>query len=108
MVQLYLRDVVGQVARPVKQLAGFARVGLAPGEGADVRFLVHADRTAYPNRKFERIVEPGDIEVMVGTSAADLPCRGRVRLTGSSAGGRPRPPARHPGELGPVAADAAT
>ena len=82
VVQLYLHDVVAQVARPVKQLAGFARVGLAPGEAADVSFRVHADRTAYTNRDFERIVEPGDIEVMVGTSAGDLPCRGRVRLTG--------------------------
>jgi beta-glucosidase len=83
VVQLYLRDLVAQVARPVKQLAGFARVGLAPGQGADVSFRVHADRTAYPNRELQRVVEPGDIEVMVGTSAGDLPCRGRVRLTGS-------------------------
>jgi beta-glucosidase-like glycosyl hydrolase len=83
VVQLYLRDLVAQVARPVRQLTGFARVGLAPGAGVDVRFRVHADRTAYTNRELERIVEPGDIEVMVGTSAADLPCRGRVRLTGT-------------------------
>jgi len=108
VVQLYLRDVVAQVARPVKQLAGFTRVGLAPGEGVDVRFRVDADRTAYPNRALERIVEPGDIEVMVGTSAADLPCRGRVRLTG------PQRVVGHdrqlitPVELGPVAGDAAT
>jgi hypothetical protein len=108
VVQLYLRDVVAQVARPVKQLAGFTRVGLAPGEGVDVRFRVHADRTAYPNRKFERIVEPGDIEVMVGTSAADLPCRGRVRLTGSlRVVGHDRQLIT-PVELGPVAGDAAT
>jgi beta-glucosidase len=108
VVQLYLRDLVGQVARPVKQLAGFTRVGLAPGEGAEVRFRVHADRTAYPNRKFERIVEPGDIEVMVGTSAADLPCRGRVRLTGSlRVVGHDRQLIT-PVELGPVAGDAAT
>jgi beta-glucosidase-like glycosyl hydrolase len=108
VVQLYLRDVVGQVARPVKQLAGFTRVGLAPGEGVDVRFRVHADRTAYPNRSFERIVEPGDIEVMVGTSAADLPCRGRVRLTGSlRVVGHDRQLVT-PVELGPVAGDATT
>jgi beta-glucosidase-like glycosyl hydrolase len=108
VVQLYLHDVVAQVARPVKQLAGFARVGLAPGEGVDVRFRVHTDRTAYPNRQFERIVEPGDIEVMVGTSAADLPCRGRVRLTGS-----PRVVGHDrqlitPVELSPGVGDAAT
>jgi beta-xylosidase len=108
VVQLYLHDLVAQVARPVKQLAGFARVGLAPGEGADVRFRVHADRTAYPDRRFERVVEPGEIEVMVGTSAGDLPCRGRVRLTG------PRRVVGHDRQLdtavevGPVAGDAAT
>jgi beta-glucosidase-like glycosyl hydrolase len=108
VVQLYLHDVIAQVARPVKQLAGFARVGLAPGEGVDVRFRVHADRTAYPNREFERIVEPGDVEVMVGTSAADLPCRGRVRLTGSlRLAGHDRQLVT-PVELGPVAGDAAT
>jgi beta-glucosidase-like glycosyl hydrolase len=106
VVQLYLRDVVAQVARPVKQLAGFARVGLAPGEALDVTFRVHADRTAYANRELERIVEPGDIEVMVGTSAGDLPCRGRVRLNGS-----PRVVGHErrlvtPVELGPVTSDA--
>src|SRR5215216_3934759 len=83
VVQLYLRDLVAEVARPVRQLTGFARVGLAPGQAVDVTFRVHADRTAYTNRELQRIVEPGDIEVLVGTSAVDLPCRGRVRLTGS-------------------------
>jgi hypothetical protein len=47
-----------------------------------VRFRVHADRTAFTGRELKRIVEPGDVEVLVGTSAADLPCRGTVRLTG--------------------------
>jgi hypothetical protein len=107
VVQLYLHDVVAQVARPVKQLAGFARVGLASGDGVDVRFRVHADRTAYTNRELERIVEPGDIEVMVGTSAADLPCRGRVRLTGTlRVVGHDRQLIT-PVELSPVAGDAA-
>jgi beta-glucosidase-like glycosyl hydrolase len=82
VVQLYLHDVVAQVTRPVKQLAGFARVRLEPGAGADVRFRVHADRTAFTGRDLQRIVEPGDLEVLVGRSAADLPCLGGVRLTG--------------------------
>ncbi|MGW0809288.1 glycoside hydrolase family 3 N-terminal domain-containing protein [Nonomuraea sp. NPDC002799] len=82
VVQLYLRDVLAQVTRPVRQLAGFARVRLEPGESADVRFHVHADRTAFTGRDLLRIVEPGEIEVYAGTSAADLPCRGSVRLTG--------------------------
>ncbi|TDC90608.1 glycosyl hydrolase [Nonomuraea deserti] len=88
VVQLYLRDVVAQVTRPVRQLAGFARVRLEPGESTGVRFHVHADRTAFTGRDLRRIVEPGEVEVLVGTSAADLPCRGGVRLTG---------PLRYPG-----------
>jgi beta-glucosidase-like glycosyl hydrolase len=82
VVQLYLRDVVAQVTRPVRQLTGFARVPLEAGEAKDVRFLVHTDRTAFTGRDLRRIVEPGEIEVLVGTSAADLPCRGTVLLTG--------------------------
>jgi Fibronectin type III-like domain len=70
------------VVRPVKQLTGFRRVHLAAGEAVDVRFDVHTDRTAFTGRDLRRIVEPGDLEVLVGTSSADLPCRGTVRLTG--------------------------
>jgi beta-glucosidase len=82
VVQLYLRDVVAQVVRPVRQLAGFSRVHLEPGAAADVRFQLSADRTAFTAHNLDRIVEPGELEVLVGTSAADLPCRGTVRLTG--------------------------
>ncbi len=83
VVQLYLRDLLAPVARPVRQLVGFARVPLAPGAAADISFHVHADRTAFTGRQFERIVEPGDLEVLVGTSAAELPCRDIVKLIGS-------------------------
>jgi beta-glucosidase len=47
-----------------------------------VSFQVHADRTAFTGRDLRRVVEPGEIEILVGTSANDLPCRGTVRLTG--------------------------
>jgi hypothetical protein len=82
VVQLYLHDVVASVTRPFKQLAGFARVSLEPGQAAEVCFHVHADRTAFTGRSGNRVVEPGDIDVLIGTSAADLPCRGQVRLIG--------------------------
>ena len=82
VVQLYLRDVVAQVTRPVRQLAGFAKVSLEPGASARVRFDVHADRSAFTGRELRRIVEPGEIEVLVGTSSTDLPCRAAIRLTG--------------------------
>jgi beta-xylosidase len=82
VVQLYLHDVVAQVTRPVRQLVGFTRVRLEPAEGVAIQFRVHADRTAFTGRDLRRIVEPGELDVLVGTSAADLPCRGTVRLTG--------------------------
>lgn len=84
VVQLYLHDVLAQVTRPVRQLAGFAPVRLEPGANARVRFDVHADRTAFTGRDLRRIVEPGEIEVFVGTSATELPCRTTVRLTGAT------------------------
>jgi beta-glucosidase len=83
VVQLYLHDVLAQVARPLKLLTGFARVSLEPGAAADVTFRVHADRTAYTAKDLRRIVEPGDLEVLVGTSSADLPGRAIVRITGA-------------------------
>ena len=82
VVQLYLHDVVAQVARPVKQLIGFARVTLAEGASCDVRFRVHADRFAYTGPDYDRIVESGDVELLLGNSAADLPCCVTLDVTG--------------------------
>jgi beta-glucosidase len=82
VVQLYLADPVAQVTRPVRQLSGFHRVELAAGAAADVTFQVHTDRTAFTGRDLRRIVEPGDLRILVGTSAGDLPCSATVRLTG--------------------------
>ncbi|WP_371782796.1 glycoside hydrolase family 3 N-terminal domain-containing protein [Streptosporangium subroseum] len=82
VVQLFLHDVVAQVTRPMLQLTGFARVRLEPGASALTTFTVHADRTAFTGRDLRRVVEPGDLEVFVGASASDLPCQGRIRLTG--------------------------
>jgi Fibronectin type III-like domain len=83
VVQLYLSDPVAQVVRPVRQLAGFARVHLEPGQAVDVAFTLHADRTAFTGRDLRRVVEPGAVEVQVGTSSAHLPCRASIGLTGS-------------------------
>ena len=83
VVQLYLHDVVAQVTRPVRQLVAFSRVHLEPGEAVDLRFTVHTDRTAFTGRDLQRIVEPGELDVLVGTSSAHLTCEARLRLTGA-------------------------
>lgn len=82
VVQLYLGDPVAQVVRPVRWLAGFARVDLQPGQAHRVAFRLHADRTAFCGLAGERIVEPGEIQVAVGGASDSLPLRGSFTLTG--------------------------
>jgi beta-xylosidase len=81
-VQLYLRDPVAQVVRPVRELAGFARVTLRPGESRRVVFRVHADRTAFCGLSGDRVVEAGLIEVDIGSSSANLRLHGELELHG--------------------------
>ncbi|MBV9447075.1 MAG: glycoside hydrolase family 3 C-terminal domain-containing protein [Streptosporangiaceae bacterium] len=82
VVQLYLSDPVAQVVRPVRWLAGFARVPLSPGESRRVTFRLHADRTAFHGLAGRRIVEPGEILLGVGGASDHLPLRGSFTLTG--------------------------
>jgi beta-xylosidase len=82
VVQLYLGDPVAQVVRPIRWLAGFARVQLEPGQACRVVFRLHADRTAFCGLSGTRIVEPGQIGVSIGGASDDLPLRGSFTLTG--------------------------
>ncbi|MGP4020891.1 beta-xylosidase/alpha-l-arabinosidase [Saccharopolyspora sp. 5N708] len=82
VVQLYLRDPVAQVTRPVRQLAGFLRVEV-PADGArQVSFRLHADRTSFTGAGGRRLVEPGEIEVHIGGSSSDTPLTGSFELVG--------------------------
>ncbi len=71
VVQLYGRDPVASVTRPVAQLLGYRRIHLAPGDAAVVRFTVPSGRLAFTDRAGTRVVEPGDLELWVGGSSAD-------------------------------------
>jgi beta-glucosidase len=70
VVQLYIRDQVSSVTRPVKELRGFARVTLQPGESKALTFKVGPDELSLIDRRMQRVVEPGRFDVMVGTSSA--------------------------------------
>jgi beta-glucosidase len=72
VVQLYIRDVVSSVTRPTKELRGFERVSLKPGERKTVTFTLGADALSLIDLQMQRVVEPGKFEVMVGTSSAAL------------------------------------
>jgi beta-glucosidase len=70
IVQLYIRDVVSSVTRPVKELKGFERISLAPGQSKTVNFVITPDKLSFLNQNMERVVEPGMFDIMVGPSSA--------------------------------------
>jgi beta-glucosidase len=68
-VQLYIRDLVSSVTRPVMELKDFKRISLAPGEHKVVDFTITPDKLSFLNLNMETVVEPGWFDVMVGTSS---------------------------------------
>ena len=72
VVQLYVHQLVSSVARPTKELRGFERVTLNPGEKKTVKFSVGPDELSLINRQMKRVVEAGTFEIMVGTSSTQL------------------------------------
>ena len=69
VVQLYVRDLVSSVTRPIMELKDFKRVSLAPGESKSVEFVITPDKLAFLDLNMKTIVEPGWFDIMVGTSS---------------------------------------
>jgi beta-glucosidase-like glycosyl hydrolase len=69
VVQMYIRDKVSSVTRPVKELKGFQRISLKPGETKTVTLEITPDKLAFHNIDMEFVVEPGEFEIMVGNSS---------------------------------------
>ncbi len=69
VVQLYIRDLVGSVTRPVKELKGFRRLRLEPGESRRLVFTLHSDDLAFHNRKMQRVTEVGQFHLWIGESS---------------------------------------
>ncbi len=72
VVQLYIRDVVGSIARPVKELKGFQRLSIKAGETATATFIIDASKLKFYNYDLKEVVEPGEFDVMVGPNSRDL------------------------------------
>ena len=72
VVQLYIRDMVGSIARPVQELKGFERISLKPGESRHVTFTINADLLKFYNKDLQYVCEPGDFEVMIGPNSRDV------------------------------------
>ena len=72
VAQLYIRDAVSLATRPVKELRGFRRVTLQPGETRTITFEIGPEQLAYRGLDMKRVVEPGRFEVMVGGNSVDV------------------------------------
>ena len=89
VAQLYINDPVATVPRPVKELKGFKRISLAPGEQKKVTFTMSADILAFTGMDYKKIVEPGEIKIMIGSSSDDIRLEDSFILIGEK---------RYPGE----------
>jgi beta-glucosidase len=85
VVQLYVHDVQASVTRPLKELKGFKRVALAPGETRTVTFRLDARQLGFYNLDMACVVEPGEVEVLVGSSSQDIRLRGAFTIAGAPA-----------------------
>jgi beta-glucosidase len=82
VVQLYTCDEYGCVPRPVKELKGFARLTLQPGETRRITFHLPVDQLAFYDEALKLVVEAGTIKVMVGASSDDIRCEGSFQIVG--------------------------
>jgi len=80
VVQLYIRDLIASVAVPVKELKGFKKIMLEPGEQKTVEFRLNHDDLSFYNKSMELVVEPGTFAVMVGSSSEDVRLSGEFHL----------------------------
>jgi beta-xylosidase len=84
VVQLYVRDVIARLVRPVKELKGFTRLSLGPGERKRVEFSMPVDVLGFTVAGTTRVVEPGDFQVMIGRSSEDILFTETVEVVGAA------------------------
>jgi beta-glucosidase len=82
VVQVYVRDLYASLVRPVKELKSFKRVTLHPKQRARVRFSIPVDMLNFTSLDHQRLVEPGEFEIMVGTSSDDIKLKARIEVVG--------------------------
>ena len=75
VVQLYLRDELASVARPIKELKGFQRTTLAPGEEKEIQFIITPEMLTMLDVNMKEVIEPGKFRVMIGSSGMDIRLR---------------------------------
>ncbi|TKC92694.1 beta-glucosidase [Trinickia terrae] len=90
VVQVYVRDCLASAVRPVRELKAFARVALGPGQRGKVRIVIPVDMLNFTGHRGERIVEPGQFDLMVGSSSRDIHLNATVNVVGEGTRVLPR------------------
>ena len=72
VVQLYIRDVVGSITRPLKELKGFQKINLKAGESKTITFRITANDLKFYNSDLKFVAEPGDFKMFIGTNSKDV------------------------------------
>jgi beta-glucosidase len=80
VVQLYIRDKVASLVRPVKELKDFQKILLKPGESKTLQFVLDKEKLSFYNAKLQWIPEPGAFDLMIGSSSADIRLKGGFEL----------------------------
>ncbi|SNC77680.1 beta-glucosidase [Hymenobacter gelipurpurascens] len=80
VMQLYLRDLVSSVVRPVKELKDFRKVLLGPGQSQIISFTIDQDKLAFYNAQLQRVAEPGEFQLMIGSSSDDIRLESKLVL----------------------------
>ncbi|MBI5858054.1 MAG: glycoside hydrolase family 3 C-terminal domain-containing protein [Sphingobacteriales bacterium] len=80
VVQLYLRDKVGSISRPVKELKDFKKIKLLAGESKTIKFIIDKEKLSFYNQQLQWVAEPGDFELMIGTSSRDIKLKDNFEL----------------------------
>jgi len=80
VVQLYIDDMISSMSTPVKELRGFEKISLVPGEQKTVSFTLTPEHLSFLDRHLQPLVEPGTFEVMVGSSSEDIRLRGEFEV----------------------------
>jgi beta-glucosidase len=81
VAQLYLRDVVSQPVRPVKELKDFKKLMLQPGEKKTITFTINKNKLAFYNEQLQRITQPGEFRLMIGSASDDIRLQDSFELT---------------------------
>lgn len=80
VIQLYIRDKVGSVVRPILELKDFQKISLEVGETKTIKFIIDNQKLSFYNNKLEFNSEPGDFDIMIGSSSADIRLRDHFEL----------------------------